>query len=162
MPGIKRAQRNYSSVGVVDVTEPEVNVRPSPRFCIRCREMFGVYHLLGPRIMPIDKSTGQAIPKPADYDNWLECYGCGTVYATHEVKQEAQLSSITEADDNPFDRTRGVIIPVRESRKFDKTGRTQAKKKRKQELEHKDPDVKLELQRPGTELISYHEESYHS
>ena len=101
--------------------------------------------------------------KAADYDNWLECHGCGTVYATHELKLESQLSSITEADTNPFDRSRGVIMPVRENRKFDRSGRTQAKKKRKSDLDNiKDQGLKIELQKPGTELVSYHEESGHS
>ena len=54
------------------------------------------------------------------------------LYSLHmKSSKELHLSSITEVDDNPFDRTRGVIMPVRESRKFDKTGRTQAKKKKK-------------------------------
>ena len=45
-------------------------------------DMFGVTAKLGPRIMPLDEQTGKPKPKPLDYDNWLECRNCGTVYPT--------------------------------------------------------------------------------
>ena len=42
--------------------------------------MFHVIARLGPKIMMPD------VPKPSDYDLWLECRNCGTVYPKHETK----------------------------------------------------------------------------
>ena len=117
--------------------------------------MFSVTSVLGPRIMPLDKKTGKPMPKPADYDNWLECHNCGTVYGKYEVKQEADVTTLIDPDTSPFDR--GVVIePVRETRKVDRTGKTFMKRKRKQQIDNiKDPDIKAELTKPGNEMISY-------
>ena len=88
--------------------------------------------------------------------NGLECLGCGTVYAKYEVKQEAHLGTLVDPDTDPFDRDKNIIESVRERRKFDSTGKTQLKRKTKQELNNvKDTDLKKELQTPGTELVSY-------
>jgi uncharacterized Zn finger protein len=44
--------------------------------------------------MPLDETTRKPIPKPHDYDHWLECRNCGTVYPKHEVKVEPELEPI--------------------------------------------------------------------
>jgi len=157
MPGIRRLQPGYSSVGVVDFhNDDELNEKPRPQYCIRCKDLFGVYSLLGTRVIPINKQTGEPMPKPADHDKWLECHGCGTVYAKYEVKQEAHLGTLVEPDIDPFDREKNIFESVRERRKYDRTGKTQLKKKRKRELDNiKDAGLKRELQTPGTELVSY-------
>ena len=118
--------------------------------------MFNVNSLLGPRVIPLDKKTGEPLPKPLDYDKWLECLGCGTIYAKYEVKQEPSITTLIDPDADPFDRERNIIQSVRGRRKFDSTGKTQMKKKRKQQINSiVDKDVKRELQSPGTELVSY-------
>jgi len=154
-PGIIRRPR----IGIADVTDINDNVdddKPRPQYCIRCKDMFGVTALLGPRSIPINKATGEPMPKAPDRDKWLECQGCGTVYAKYEVKQEPQLITLVDADIDPFDREKNIIESVRERRKFDRTGKTQLKKRRKQFLENiKDKGLKRELQTPGTELVSY-------
>src|SRR6478735_962740 len=98
--------------------------------------MFGVYSLLGPRVIPLDKETGQLTPKSPDHDKWLECLGCGTVYAKYEVKQEPNLTTLVDPDIDPWDRDKNIVESVRERRKFDSTGQTQFKKKRKQFLDN--------------------------
>ena len=81
---------------------------------------------------------------------------CGQVYAKYEVKQEPSITTLVDADTDPFDRDKNIIESVRERRKFDSTGKTQLKKKRKQDLNDiKDAGLKRELQTPGTELVSY-------
>jgi hypothetical protein len=154
LPGIHRLPR----IGVVDVNnvDNDSEDKPRPQYCVRCRDMFGVYSLLCPRVIPLDKVTGKPMPKPADHDSWLECLGCGTVYAKYEVKQEAHLTTLVDPDTDPFDRDKNIIETVRERRKYDRTGKTQLKRKRKQEIDNqKDPDIKRELQTPGTEVVSY-------
>jgi hypothetical protein len=154
LPGIRRRPR----FGIVDVTDFETNEKPKPRYCHRCKELFGVYSVLGPRIMPLDKTTGKPMPKPTDYGSWLECHGRGTVYGKYEVKQEAEVTTLIEPDTNPFDKSKIVIEAVRETRKVDRTGKTYMKRKRKQQIDNiKDPDVKIELKKPGTELLYYQE-----
>lgn len=37
---------------------------------------------LGPRIMEV------GVPKPSDYDLWLECRNCGSLYQKYEPKIE--------------------------------------------------------------------------
>ena len=55
-----------------------------------------------------------------------------------------------------FKKDKNIIEPVRERRKYDRTGRTQLKKRRKQFLDNiKDKGLKRELQTPGSELIPY-------
>ena len=112
------------------------------------------YWALG--LFPLTKLQVNHCQKPADHDKWLECLGCGTVYAKYEVKQEPHLTTLIDPDTDPFDRDKNIIESVRERRKFDRTGKTQLKKKRKQELNNiKDSGLKRELQTPGTELVSY-------
>ena len=156
MPGITRLRPGYSSIGIVDFHKDEDEDKPRPQYCVRCKDLFGVYSLLGPRVIPLDKDTGKPMPKPSDYDNWCECLGCGTVYAKYEVKQEAHLGTLVDPDTDPFDRDKNIVESVRERRKYDSTGKTQLKKKRKQQLNNiKDSGLKKELETPGTELVSY-------
>jgi hypothetical protein len=49
--------------------------------------------------MPVDEE-GKPEPKPADYDEWLQCGGCGRMYQKQEVKQEAKLGDFVETSDN--------------------------------------------------------------
>ena len=108
-----------------------------------------IYELIILTSTQLDKDTGKPMPKPADHDSWLECLGCGTVYAKYEVKQEAEVTTLIKPDTDPFDRDKNIIESVRERRKFDSTGKTQLKKKRKQELNNfKDAGLKRELQTP--------------
>ena len=107
-------------------------------------------------LFPLTKLQVNQCQKLADYDKWLECLGCGTVYAKYEVKQEPSITTLIDADIDPFDRDKNIIESVRERRKFDSTGKTQSKKKRKQQLNNiKDSGLRKELQTPGTELVSY-------
>ena len=52
------------------------------RYCSRCEEGYGIQSVLKGRILGIGES------RPSDYDHWLQCHNCGTVYAKHEVKIE--------------------------------------------------------------------------
>jgi len=158
MPGIIRRPR----IGIVDVTDINDNVdddKPRPQYCIRCKDLFGVHSLLGPRVIPINKQTGEPMPKPADHDRWLECQGCGTVYAKYEVKQEPHLITLVDADIDPFDRDKNIIESVREIRKIDrsKDQRNVRKKEYKRKLQEiQDPDVRRELAK-GSEVFNYTE-----
>lgn len=119
------------------------------RYCTRCEELFGVEARLGPRIMPLDEATGKPIPKPTDYELWLECRNCGTVYAKHETKAEPVLDSVIKAKDNPFDK--GKIKGVEKRKKISKRGNNP---RVKQHEDMKDEDLQRDL-KSGSILVSY-------
>jgi len=74
----------------------------------------------------------------------------------YEAKPEMELDTLTDPRDNPF-KFKGGEVEVGESRKFDKSGKTQRIKKFKQDLEqYKEEDIKAAL-RKGSKLVSYQE-----
>jgi hypothetical protein len=96
-----------------------------------------------------------ANPAP-DADKWKQCWTCGLIVGVYEAKPEAELDTLTEPRDNPFKFKSGQV-ETGESRKYDRTGKTQHKRKIKQDLEqYKEEDVKDALKK-GKKLISYHE-----
>ena len=71
--------------------------------------------------------------------------------------QEVELDTLTEPRDNPFKFKSGRSMKRRESRKIDRTGKTQRKRKFKQDLEqYKEEDIKEALKK-GQKLVSYTE-----
>ena len=93
------------------------------------------------------------IPGP-DPNKWRQCWTCGLIIGVYEAKQEVELDTLTEPRDNPFKFKSGPV-ETGESRKFDRTGKTQHKRKFKQDLEqYKEEDVKQAL-RQGKKLVSY-------
>ena len=80
---------------------------------------------------------------------------CGVVVGVYEAKPEVELDTLTEPRDNPFKFGSGTKVHTGESRKIDRTGKTQRKRKLKQDLEqYKEEDVKEAL-RKGKKLVSY-------
>lgn len=102
---IRRLQPEYKSIGVLHSKEGD---RERTRYCQRCEEMFGVLARLGPRIMPLDETTGKPKPKPHDYDVWVECRNCGTLYQKHETKIEPELEPIKEPSTDPRGKLHGI------------------------------------------------------
>jgi hypothetical protein len=91
----------------------------------------------------------------------LSYHRCGSIYPRYEVKQEAKISPFAEGvvSDNPFNFGNSKVSAVGNSRKFDRTGRNQRKRKFKQNLSQcKEQDIKDAL-RKGAKLISFHEEN---
>jgi hypothetical protein len=94
---------------------------------------------------------------PPDSKNWRQCWQCGTIVGVYEAKQEADIATLTEPRDNPFKFGNAQVRTVGDSRKFDRTGRTQSKKKFKQDFEqYKEQDIKDAL-RKGAKLLEYQE-----
>jgi hypothetical protein len=91
-----------------------------------------------------------------DSNKWKQCWTCGLIVGVYEAKLEAELDTLTEPRDNPFKFKSGQV-ETGESRKFDRSGKSQRKKKFKQDLEqYKEEDIKLALRR-GSKLVSYTE-----
>ena len=85
---------------------------------------------------------------------WKQCWTCGVIVAVYEAKLEVELDTITEPRKNPFKFGTSEVM-TGESRKFDRSGKTQRKRKLKQDLEqYKEEEVKEAL-RKGKHLVSY-------
>ena len=92
-----------------------------------------------------------------DSNKWKQCWTCSLIVGVYEAKPEVELDTLTEPRSNPFKFKTGENIMTGESRKVDRTGKTQRKRKLKQDLEqYKDEEVKEAL-RKGNTLISYQE-----
>ena len=103
----------------------------------------------------LDENGKITNPAP-DANKWKQCWTCGLIVAVYEVKQESKLDTLTEPRNNPF-KFGNSEVSTEESRKFDRTGKTQHKRKFKQDLEqYKEEDIKQAL-RKGQRLDSYHE-----
>jgi hypothetical protein len=74
----------------------------------------------------------------------------------YEAKPEVELDTLTEPRNNPF-KFKSGSLETEESRKFDRSGKTQHEHKFKQDLEqYKEEDVKEAL-RKGAKIVSYTE-----
>jgi hypothetical protein len=98
--------------------------------------------------------NGKITNPQSDADKWKQCWTCGLIVGVYEAKPEVELDTLTEPRANPFKFKSGQVM-TGESRKVDRSGKTQRKKKFKQDLEqYKEEDVKEAL-RKGKKLISY-------
>lgn len=134
---IRRLQPGYKPIGVLHSKEAD---KPKIRYSQRCEDLFQVQARLGPKIML------PGVVKPSDYDLWLECWNCGTVYPKHEVKVKPELEPIKE----PSDGKQGKIQSVTRKKR---TGRGNNPRIRQRD-EIKDPDLIREI-KDGAQLISY-------
>jgi hypothetical protein len=124
-------------------------------YCHKCLEV-NVLSPLKHRIY-LDEHGNIITNPPPDSKNWKQCWQCGDIVGTYEAKQEADIVTLTEPADNPFKFGHGIVRSVGDTRKFDRTGKTQHKRKFKQDLEqYKEEDVKEAL-RKGSKLVSYEE-----
>ena len=94
----------------------------------------------------LDENGKITNPGP-DANKWKQCWTCGLIVAVYEAKLEAELDTVTEPRNNPF-KFGNTQVRTEESRKFDRTGKTQHKRKFKQDLEqYKEEDVKEALRK---------------
>jgi hypothetical protein len=98
--------------------------------------------------MSLDETTGKPISKPSDYELWLECRNCGTVYAKHEAKVEAVIEPVVKAQTSPFGKSKAKTISPR------KKGMRGNNPRIKPREEIKDEDLQIEL-KDGAVLVSY-------
>ena len=104
----------------------------------------------------LDENGKITNPGP-DANKWRQCWTCGLIVGVYEAKPEVELETLTKPRDNPFKFKSGEEIMTAESRKFDRSGKTQRKRKVKQDLEqYKEEDVKTALSK-GSKLVSYTE-----
>jgi hypothetical protein len=101
--------------------------------------------------------NGKIANPAADADKWKQCWTCGVIVGVYETKPEVELDTLTKPRDNPFKFKGNKQVLTGEGRKVDRSGKTQRKRKLKQDSEqYKEEDVKQAL-RKGARLISYEE-----
>ena len=101
----------------------------------------------------LDEDGNITNPGP-DANKWKQCWTCGLIVGVYEAKQEVELDTLTEPRKNPFQFGSSEVM-TGESRKFDRSGKIQRKRKLKQDLEqYKEEDVKEAL-RKGITIVSY-------
>lgn len=135
---IRRLQPGYHPIGVLHSKED----KPKIRYCQRCEDMFQIQARLGPKIMMPD------VPKPSDYDLWLECRNCGTVYPKHETKVEPELEPIKQPSDGKQAKSQGI------EKKQKSKGRGYNPRHKGNKWEIKDSELNAEL-KSGAVLLAY-------
>jgi hypothetical protein len=136
---IRRLQPGYKPVGALHSHSDD---KPKIRYCQRCEDLFQVIARLGPKILL------PGVPKQSDYDFWLECRNCGTVYPKHETKVEAELEPIKEPSDGKQPKSK--VIETKKKR----TGRGSNPRLRGNKWEIKDEELNAEL-KSGSVLLAY-------
>ena len=77
-----------------------------------------------------------------DANKWRQCWTCGLIVGVYEAKPEVELDTLQSQE---IIHSSLVVVEVytEESRKIDRSGKTQIKRKFKQDLEqYKEEDVK--------------------
>lgn len=137
---IRRLQPGYN--GGVGALHSHSDDKPKIRYCQRCEDMFHVIARLGPKILL------PGVPKQSDYDFWLECRNCGTLYPKHETKVEAELEPIKEPSDGK--QAKSQVIETKKKR----TVRGSNPRLKGNKWEIKDEELKAEL-KDGAVLLAY-------
>lgn len=135
--------RHYRGIGAIHSSS--ASEEKKIRYCPRCEELFQIQARLGPRIMPLDETTGKPRPKPSDYEHWLECRNCGSVYAKEQTKVEPTIEPIVTSKTLGKGKAKGI------GQKRKGRGNNPRIKTRD---EIKDKDLLMQL-RSGAQLISY-------
>ncbi|MFI5423339.1 MAG: hypothetical protein ACHQXG_00950 [Nitrososphaerales archaeon] len=120
-------------------------------YCEACAKV----KLLSPLKHRIYLDENGKITNPAsDANKFRQCWTCGLIVGVYEAKQEVELDTLTEPRENPF-KFKSGLVETGESRKIDRTGKTQHKRKFKEDLEqYKEQDIKDALKK-GSKLVSY-------
>ncbi|MDP9490257.1 MAG: hypothetical protein M3P28_08700 [Thermoproteota archaeon] len=125
------------------------------RECPHCLE-YEIHNKLKPRIL----KKGEQ--RPPDYDLFIQCWECGTVYSLHQTFVEPEIKDSLETVKSPFESNDSIFIST------DTRATTRRKKERKDgyrkgvhkyrskriDYEDKqDPDIQREIDRHGSENV---------
>ena len=140
---IRRLQPGYNG-GVAALHSKESINEKKIRYCSRCEDLFQVQSILGNRILGIGEV------KQSDYDLWLQCRNCGSLYQKNEVKVEPDLDSVKIVSNGK----KGKIAIEKKPKKRKGRGNN-PRAKGKENWEIADDELKKELA-SGSQLISYY------
>jgi len=132
----------YKGVGALHSNE-SINEKKI-RYCSRCEDLFQVQCRLGNKILRVGEV------KQSDYDLWLQCSNCGSLYQKHEVKVEPDLDSVKVLSDGKQAKIQGI-----EKKRKPKGRGNNPRLKNNNRWEIKDEDLLRELN-DGAQLLSYY------
>jgi len=138
---IRRLQPGYHPIGVLHSHSDD---KPKIRYCQRCDDLFGVQARLRPKILLPD------VPKQSDYDLWLECRNCGSLFQRYEVKVEPELEPIKQPSDGK--QPKSQVIGTKPKKR---TARGSNSRLKGNKWEIKDEELQREL-KDGAQLVSYY------
>jgi hypothetical protein len=118
---------------------------PEPIYCQMCLKR-GYQNRLGPKIL----MPGQV--REEDYENFLECAGCGWICPIFAVEKEAEIKNTIETQSSPYDdKFQFVSIPTRAAEKGRKARPKRIKKDKN--ILHEDKEINEEMRRHGTDNV---------
>lgn len=139
---IRRLRPGYN--GGVGALHFHTDEKRKVRFCSRCEEGYGIQSVLKGRILGVGES------RPADYDLFVQCHNCGTVYPKHETRIEAEIGPIKD----PMTGPKGKVQAV-EKKPKQRIGRGSNPRLKGNKWEIKDEELQREL-KDGAQLVSYY------
>lgn len=134
------------TIGVIGASKEEDDNKRI-RYCERC-ESLHVKAILKPRVLMVDEV------KPPDFDHWLQCQNCGTVYPKTETKIEPEISTIKEPSDGKQGRIRAVEGKRRKNKRMSEGRTSRLKSRTRSRWEITDDDLQRELS-SGSVLLQY-------
>jgi Fe-S-cluster-containing hydrogenase component 2 len=129
--------RTYSQEDINEQYEHEIE----PVYCPHCLDR-GYKVLLGPRILQPNE------PRPADYENWIQCPTCLWICPLHEIAHEEEIKDTMETIDNPFEQGKFILETVYK-RNNPKGKKLSAKKRRNKIKLDDDPEIDALLRAYG-------------
>ena len=127
-----------------DIKESEDDI-PEDINCPHCLER-GYKVRLGGRILEPNE------PRPADYENWLQCPTCLWICPIFELPKEEEIKDAVETIESPFEQGKFILetIPKRGSA----AGRKLSAKKRRNKIKlDSDPEIDALLRAYGTDRM---------
>jgi hypothetical protein len=127
----------YSEEEINELYEDE----PEDINCPHCLER-GYKVRLGGRILEPNE------PRPADYENWLQCPTCLWICPIFELPKEETITDQVETIDNPFEGEKFHVETVKK-----RTAKTLAKRSSNKIRPTRDKDIQREIQAVGEQNV---------
>ena len=131
--------------GVAALHSKEAINEKKIRYCSRCEDLFQVQSMLGNRILGIDEV------KQSDYDLWLQCGHCASLYQKNEVKVEPDLDSVKVLSDGKKGKIHG--LEKKSKRIGNRRGNNPRLKGNRWEI--KDSELNAELKTGAVLVVAY-------
>lgn len=91
-------------------------------------------------------------PRPADYDQFLECPKCSYAFAGHELPKEETVQDAVETIESPFEQGKFILESVK--KRGSAVGKKQALKKRRNKIKlDSDPEIDALLRAYGDDRV---------
>jgi hypothetical protein len=133
--------KTYSEKEINEYYEDE----PEDINCPHCLER-GYKVRLGGRILEPNE------PRPADYENWLQCPTCLWICPIFELPKQEEIKDSVETIESPFEQGKFILESVK--KRGSAVGKKQSLKKRKNKIKlDSDPEIDALLRAYGTDRV---------